>query len=169
MPTAAGKTLRHSVALWGGRFFFRLGNFGGRYSRILRYSPRWLNHPVRSSSSRSRIVAEELVAVLSSKTSYEFKPPSTFSSRSARRNAAHGGEEILHLRSSRLCRGSSPRARFGRQVDGTVPKLQGVSARTMALRRGDGSASRRSNRPPQQQHACRPSTFSSLASRALTE
>src|SRR6478672_2175217 len=79
-------------------------------------------------------VTEELVAVLSSRTSYEFKPLFDIILLNLReRNAASGGEEMLRLRVYEKLQGLVQRGAVNRTVTGVTKKYKGVSARMAAL------------------------------------
>ncbi|MBA3832066.1 MAG: hypothetical protein H0X34_09270 [Chthoniobacterales bacterium] len=80
------------------------------------------------------IITEELVAVLSSKASFEFKPLFNILLLNLReRNAASGGEEMLRLRSYEKLQGLVSQGAVSRKVIGTTKKYKGVSARMTAL------------------------------------
>ncbi len=76
-------------------------------------------------------ITEELVAVLSSKDSFEFKPLFDVLLLNLReRNAASGGEEMLRLRSyEKLNQGAVTRT-----VTGATKKYKGVAARMTTLK-----------------------------------
>ena len=79
-------------------------------------------------------ITEELVAVLSSKTSYEFKPLFDIILLNLReRNAASGGEEMLRLRAYEKLQGLVSQGAVSRKVTGTTKKYKGVTARLTAL------------------------------------
>ena len=81
------------------------------------------------------IITEELVAVLSSKAAFEFKPLFEILLANLReRNAASGGEEMLRLRSYEKLQGLVSQGAVDRKVVGTVKKYKGVPARMTALR-----------------------------------
>jgi hypothetical protein len=79
-------------------------------------------------------ITEELVAVLSSKDSFEFKPLFDIVLLNLReRNAASGGEEMLRLRSYEKLQGLVHQGAVTRTVKGITKKYKGVSARMVAL------------------------------------
>src|SRR6266576_1218252 len=81
------------------------------------------------------IITEELVAVLSSKASYEFKPLFDILLLNLReRNAASGGEEMLRLRSYEKLQSLVSQGVVDRKVNGVTKKYKGVPARLLALR-----------------------------------
>src|SRR6201987_5457969 len=80
-------------------------------------------------------ITEELIAVLSSKASFEFKPLFEIVLLNLReRNAASGGEEMLRLgayeRLQRLVRQGA----VNRTITGATKKYKGVPPRMIALR-----------------------------------
>src|SRR5438309_7035878 len=80
-------------------------------------------------------VTEQLVAVLSSKASYEFKPLFDIILLNLReRNAASGGEEMLRLRSYEKLQGLVNQGAVTRTVTGTTKKYKGVAPRMVTLR-----------------------------------
>jgi hypothetical protein len=80
-------------------------------------------------------VTEELVAVLSSKASFEFKPLFDIILLNLReRNAASGGEEMLRLRVYEKLQGLVGRGAVNRMVAGTTKKYKGVAPRMTTLR-----------------------------------
>ena len=80
-------------------------------------------------------LAEELVAVLSSKASFEFKPLFEIVLLNLReRNAANGGEEMLRLRAYEKLQGLVNQGAVHREVTGTTKKYKGVAARMAVLR-----------------------------------
>jgi hypothetical protein len=80
-------------------------------------------------------VTEELVAVLSSKASFEFKPLFDIILLNLReRNAAGGGEEMLRLRVYEKLQGLVDRGMVNRTVTGITKKYKGVGPRMVALR-----------------------------------
>src|SRR6266516_3007598 len=80
-------------------------------------------------------ITEELVAVLSSKASFEFKPLFEIILLNLReRNAASGGEEMLRLRSYEKLQGLVNRGAVNRTVTGITKKYKGVAARMAVLR-----------------------------------
>ena len=81
------------------------------------------------------IITEELVAVLSSKASYEFKPLFDILLLNLReRNAASGGEEMLRLRSYEKLQSLVSQGAVDRKVHGATKRYKGVPARMLALR-----------------------------------
>src|SRR5207247_10540175 len=80
-------------------------------------------------------VTEELVAVLSSRASFEFKPLFDIVLLNLReRNAASGGEEMLRLRVYEKLQGLVGQGAVNRKVTGTTKKYKGVAARMAVLR-----------------------------------
>ena len=80
-------------------------------------------------------LTEELVAVLSSKASFEFKPLFEIMLLNLReRNAASGGEEMLRLRAYEKLQGLVSQGAVKRTVKGITKKYQGVAARMVVLR-----------------------------------
>jgi hypothetical protein len=80
-------------------------------------------------------ITEELVAVLSSKASFEFKPLFEIILLNLReRNAASGGEEMLRLRSYEKLQGLVNQGAVTRTVNGITKKYKGVSSRMTMLR-----------------------------------
>src|SRR6266480_2324059 len=80
-------------------------------------------------------VTEELVAVLSSKASFEFKPLFDIILLNLReRNAASGGEEMLRLRAYEKLQGLVSQGAVNREVTGITKKYKGVATRMAALR-----------------------------------
>ena len=80
-------------------------------------------------------VTEELVAVLSSKASFEFKPLFDIILLNLReRNAASGGEEMLRLRVYEKLQGLVGQGAVNRTVNGTTKKYKGVAPRMNTLR-----------------------------------
>ena len=80
-------------------------------------------------------ITEELVAVLSSKASFEFKPlfdVILFNLRE--RNLASGGEEMLRLRVYEKLQGLVGQGAVNRTVNGTTKKYKGVAPRMAALK-----------------------------------
>src|SRR6266446_1386204 len=93
----------------------------------------------RSPSSFKRrapdLITEELVAVLSSKTSFEFKPLFVIVLGKLRaRNAASGGEEMLRLRAYEKLQGLVNQGAVSRTVTGITKKYKGVAARLAVLK-----------------------------------
>jgi hypothetical protein len=79
-------------------------------------------------------ITEELVAVLSSKSSFEFKPLFEIILLNLReRNAASGGEEMLRLRSYEKLQSLVSQGAVDRKVTGAVKKYKGVAARLRVL------------------------------------
>ena len=80
-------------------------------------------------------ITEELVAVLSSKASFEFKPLFQIMLLNLReRNAASGGEEMLRLRAYEKLQGLVNQGAVHREVSGSTKKYKGVAARMVMLR-----------------------------------
>src|SRR5436305_12298094 len=80
-------------------------------------------------------LTEELVAVLSSKASFEFKPLFDILLINLRqRNAASGGEEMLRLRAYEKLQGLVSQGAVNRVVNGVTKKYKGVGPRMVALR-----------------------------------
>src|SRR2546423_14451771 len=81
------------------------------------------------------IMTEELVAILSSKASFEFKPLfDRVISKLRERNAASGGEEMLRLRAYEKLQGLVHQGAVNRTVTGLTKKYKGVAPRLVALR-----------------------------------
>ena len=79
-------------------------------------------------------ITEELVAVLSSKTTYEFKPLFDVVLENLReRNAASGGQEMLRLRTYEKLQSLVSQGAVKKTVTGIVKKYKGVSAPLVAL------------------------------------
>ena len=79
-------------------------------------------------------VTEELVAVLSSRASFEFKPLFDIILLNLReRNAASGGEEMLRLRVYEKLQNLVGQGAVTRTVNGIVKKYKGVAARLITL------------------------------------
>jgi hypothetical protein len=79
-------------------------------------------------------ITEELVAVLSSKASFEFKALfDVIFSNLRERNAASGGEEMLRLRVYEKLQSLVSQGAVTRTVTGIVKKYKGVAARLRAL------------------------------------
>src|SRR6267154_4312685 len=79
-------------------------------------------------------VTEELVAVLSSKASFEFKPLFDIILLNLReRNAANGGEELLRLRAYEKLQGLVYSGAVTRTVTGITKKYKGVAKRMVLL------------------------------------
>jgi regulator of RNase E activity RraA len=80
-------------------------------------------------------ITEELVVVLSSKASFEFKPLFDIILLNLReRNAASGGEEMLRLRAYEKLQGLVSQGAVHREVKGVTKKYKGVAARMAVLR-----------------------------------
>ncbi len=80
-------------------------------------------------------VTEELVAVLSSRASFEFKPLFDIILLNLReRNAASGGEEMLRLRVYEKLQGLVGQGAVNRTVTGIKKKYKGVGPRMVTLR-----------------------------------
>src|SRR5438874_13655931 len=80
-------------------------------------------------------LTEELVAVLSSKASFEFKPLFEIILVNLReRNAASGGEEMLRLRAYEKLQGLVSQGAVNRTITGATKKYKGVAARMVVLR-----------------------------------
>ena len=79
-------------------------------------------------------ITEELVAVLSSKASYEFKALFDIILANLRaRNAASGGEEMLRLRAYEKLQTLVSQGAVKKTVTGIVKKYKGVSGPLLAL------------------------------------
>jgi hypothetical protein len=91
-----------------------------------------------SASFKRRIpdnVTEELVAVLSSRASFEFKPLFDIILGNLReRNAASGGEEMLRLRVYEKLQGLVGRGAVNRTITGTTKKYKGVAPHMATLK-----------------------------------
>jgi hypothetical protein len=80
-------------------------------------------------------ITEELLVVLSSKASFEFKPLFDIILLNLReRNAASGGEEMLRLRAYEKLQGLVSQGAVHREVTGVTKKYKGVAARMAVLR-----------------------------------
>src|SRR5882757_6085853 len=80
-------------------------------------------------------LTEELVAVLSSKASFEFKPLFEIILLNLReRNAANGGEELLRLRAYETVQGLVSQGAVTWTVTGITKKYKGVSKGMVLLR-----------------------------------
>ena len=80
-------------------------------------------------------ITEELVAVLSSKASFEFKPLFEIILLNLReRNAASGGEEMLRLRSYEKLQSLVSQGAVDRKVNGVTKKYKGVAPRMNTLK-----------------------------------
>jgi len=79
-------------------------------------------------------ITEELIAVLSSKASFEFKPLFDIILLNLReRNAASGGEEMLRLRVYEKLQNLVGQGAVTRTVNGIVKKYKGVAPRLITL------------------------------------
>src|SRR5262249_25311621 len=91
-----------------------------------------------TASFRRRIpdnVTEELVAALSSRASFEFKPLFDLVMFKLReRNAASGGEEMLRLRVYEKLQGLVNQGAVNRTVNGLTKKYKGVPLRMNTLK-----------------------------------
>jgi hypothetical protein len=80
-------------------------------------------------------ITEELIAVLSSRDSFEFKPLFEIILLNLReRNAASGGEEMLRLRAYEKLQGLVSRGAVNRTITGATKKYKGVATRMVVLR-----------------------------------
>src|SRR5881397_3698230 len=80
-------------------------------------------------------ITEELIAVLSSKASFEFKPLFEIMLLNLReRNAASGGEEMLRLRAYEKLQGLVHKGAVNRTITGTTKKYKGVAPRMRGLK-----------------------------------
>ena len=80
-------------------------------------------------------ITEELVAVLSCRGAFEFKPLFEILLLNLRaRNAASGGEEMLRLRAYEKLQSLVGQGAVNRTVNGTTKKYKGVAARLSVLR-----------------------------------
>ena len=80
-------------------------------------------------------ITEELIAVLSSKACFEFKPLFDIVLLNLReRNAASGGEEMLRLRAYEKLQGLVSQGAVNRTVTGGTKKYKGVAPRMVVLR-----------------------------------
>jgi hypothetical protein len=80
-------------------------------------------------------ITEELIAVLSSNASFEFKPLFEIILLNLReRNAASGGEEMLRLRAYEKLQGLVNQGAVKRTVTGITKKYKGVAPRMIVLR-----------------------------------
>src|SRR5437588_1248937 len=80
-------------------------------------------------------ITEELIAVLSSKASFEFKPLfDIILLKLQERNAASGGEEMLRLRVYEKLQGLVNQGAVNRTVDGITKKYKGVPPRMNTLK-----------------------------------
>lgn len=79
-------------------------------------------------------ITEELVAILSSKASFEFKPLFDIILANLReRNLASGGEEMLRLRAYEKLQSLVAQGAVDRKVNGTTKKYKGVAARLATI------------------------------------
>ena len=79
-------------------------------------------------------ITEELVAVLSRKASFEFKPLFEIILLNLQeRNAASGGQEMLRLRAYEKLQGLVSQGAVNRTVTGITKKYKGVAARMVVL------------------------------------
>jgi hypothetical protein len=80
-------------------------------------------------------ITEELIAVLSARASFEFKPLFEVVLVNLReRNAASGGEEMLRLRAYERLQGLVHQGAVNRTVTGATKKYKGVPTRMVVLR-----------------------------------
>src|SRR6185312_17471973 len=80
-------------------------------------------------------ITEELVAVLSSKASFEFKALFDIIFLNLReRNAASGGEEMLRLRTYEKLQTLVSQGAVTRTVTGAIKKYKGVASRMVTVR-----------------------------------
>ena len=80
-------------------------------------------------------ITEELVAVLSCRGTFEFKPLFEILLLNLReRNAASGGEEMLRLRAYEKLQSLVSQGAVNRTVTGITKKYKGVAPRMVALR-----------------------------------
>lgn len=80
-------------------------------------------------------ITEELVAVLSSRASFEFKPLfDTILLNLRERNLASGGEEMLRLRVYEKLQGLVGQGAVNRTITGATKKYKGVPPRMVVLR-----------------------------------
>jgi len=80
-------------------------------------------------------ITEELVRVLSSKNSFEFKALFLIILGKLReRNAASGGEEMLRLRTYEKLQGLVHQGMVTRTVDGLTKKYKGVAAKLVTVK-----------------------------------
>jgi hypothetical protein len=79
-------------------------------------------------------ISEELVAVLSCRGTFEFKPLFDIILLNLReRNAASGGEEMLRLRAYEKLQGLVSQGAVNRTVNGITKKYKGVAPRLSVL------------------------------------
>jgi hypothetical protein len=80
-------------------------------------------------------ITEELIAVLSSNASFEFKPLfETILVNLRERNAASGGEEMLRLRAYEKLQGLVHQGAVNRTITRGTKKYKGVATRMVILR-----------------------------------
>src|SRR3982750_1490850 len=80
-------------------------------------------------------IPEELIAVLSTRASFEFKPLFEIILLNLRqRNAASGGEEMLRLRAYEKLQGLVNQGAVNRTITGGAKKYKGVATRMVGLR-----------------------------------
>jgi hypothetical protein len=80
-------------------------------------------------------LTEELVAILSSRASFEFKPLFDMVLLKLReRNAASGGEEMLRLRVYEKLQGLVSQGAVDRTINGITKKYKGVPPRMITLK-----------------------------------
>ena len=117
------------------KFYFLLFFRRSLFRPFVLYSP--MSKSVGASFSRRMPdhVTEELVAVLSSRASFEFKPLFDIILLNLReRNAASGGEEMLRLRVYEKLQGLVGQGAVNRTVTGITKKYKGVGPRMATLR-----------------------------------
>jgi hypothetical protein len=79
-------------------------------------------------------ITEELIAVLSSRAAFEFKPLFEIMLLNLReRNAASGGEEMLRLRAYEKLQGLVSQGAVNRTITGSTKKYKGVATRLQTL------------------------------------
>jgi hypothetical protein len=79
-------------------------------------------------------ITEELIAVLSSRATFEFKPLFEIMLLNLReRNAASGGEEMLRLRAYEKLQGLVSQGAVNRTITGSTKKYKGVATRLETL------------------------------------
>jgi hypothetical protein len=96
-----------------------------------------MSKPASASFSRRMPdnITEELVAVLSSKSSFEFKPLFDVLLYNLReRNAASGGEEMLRLRAYEKLQSLVHQGAVTRTITGATKKYKGVKPRMLTLK-----------------------------------
>src|SRR5881392_3595139 len=80
-------------------------------------------------------ITEELIGVLSSKASFEFKPLFEIILLNLReRNATNGGEEMLRLRAYEKLQGLVSQGAVNRTITGATKKYKGVAPRMRGLK-----------------------------------